>query len=431
MNRQLAKAILSTLRSENVGESAQMLRRFTVRDWQRCYRWLDGSGLALYFFDKLESASMAHCLPEPVRRRLTENLDDNRAGSAELFCEFTRINYAFQNLSLPYATLKGFALTPDYCSHPSLRYQFDFDYLVRRSDACRFAEELSSLGYELVHIEENEWQFKAGTDRVPSIRELYKPKPQRAVELHFGVGHSRPADASDNNLLNRVRHQDLQGVAFPVLSPTDMFLTQAAHLFRHLGGEWTRISWLFEFRNFILAQQDNNSLWKEVHNRAETMEDSALAIGTATLLASMAFGNVAPPALSSWTIGALPHPVRLWIEHYGWDVLLAHYFGTKRYLFLQHELIPDESAWKQFLRAKMMPMHLPVRSVVQHKDRAEGSHPNFSLPELRFLALRMRFHLIENLRYLAETRRWKKVRSAAAQAWSGGHGDAATDSPRL
>jgi hypothetical protein len=333
-----------------------------------------------------------------------------------LYEEFTRINCAFQNSHLQYAALKGFALIPDYCSDPSLRCQFDFDFLIHPSDACNCTKALRFLGYQLTHAGESDWELKAGTDRLPSVHDLYKVKPQQSVELHFGIGHSRPASALSGDLLNRLRHRSLHGITFPSLSPADMFLGQAFHLFRHIGSEWTRFSWLLEYRNFVRAHHEDHALWNEVHLRAADMQDSALAVGTATLLSSMAFGKFAPPALTGWTVRTLSEPVRIWIERYGWDVLLADFPGTKLYLLLQRELMSDERAWTQTRRARLLPLHRSPR-VVHPSDNAKGLRPRTLVTQLKFSAFRLRFHLIEGLRYMVESRRWKRIRNAASLSW--------------
>ncbi|SRR6266702_3831608 len=413
MKQQLQQAILATFRDDKVADVAITLKRFTVREWQQSYRWLDASGLAIYFLNRMESTGLAHCLPEPVISRLAVNRDDHRAQLADQFAEFTRINHAFQSAALRYAALKGFSLIPGYCPDPLLRYQLDFDFLVHPADASRCVKELSSLGYQLTRTENSEWQFKAGTGRIPPANDIYKPKQQRSLELHFGVGHPNPSDASDRDLLSRHREQTLHELSFPSLCPADMFLTQALHLFGHINSEWTRVSWLLEFRHFVLSNADNESLWEEVRTRAVHFEDSAVAIGTATLLASMAFGNFTSPALNQWAIGALSDPVRLWIDHYGWNLIFAEFPGTKLYLFLRRELVNDERAWKRFRRAKIVPLHLPV-NVVRFKNATQGPRFDACWNQSNFFISRLGFHLIEAVRHSIESLRWKRVRSYIA-----------------
>jgi len=396
-------------RDDKVPDAAIMFQHFTVRDWQRSYRWLDASGLALYFLNRVESAHATHCLPNSVLSRLTENRDDHLTQFSDQFGEFARINRAFKDVSLPYAVLKGFSLIPHYCPDPLLRYQLDFDFLVGRTDACLFADELSSLGYQLTSTEESEWQFKAGTGRIPAASNIYKPKKQRSLELHFGVRHSTPSGASEWELLDRRCEQTLCGLSFPSLCPADMFLTQASHLFDHVNSEWTRVSWLLEFRRFVLSNTDDEILWEEVHTRAAGFEDGAIAIGTAILLCSMAFGDFAPPTLTRWTTSALSDRVRLWIEHYGWNLIFAEFPGTKLYLFLQRELINDERVWRRLRRARLVPFRLPANVALSHDDAAKGPRFDAYWSQSKFFFARVAFHLIEAIRHLIESLRWRRM----------------------
>jgi len=45
---------------------AALLGEFTERDWQRTMRWLDLSGLALYFLDRLISLGVQNYIPDSI-----------------------------------------------------------------------------------------------------------------------------------------------------------------------------------------------------------------------------------------------------------------------------------------------------------------------------------------------------------------------------
>lgn len=408
MKRRFAETILASFRDGSVHEAAEAFATFSDREWRRGLRWLDSSGLALYFLAQLERSGLTHSLPEGVHVRLIRNQLENRVQCAELMREFVKINDSFRGLRLRYALLKGFSLFPDYCPDPALRCQFDLDVLIDRSAANSFANALRTLGYRAIHAGDSAWEFKSGTDRLPSIEDLYKPKPQKAVELHFAVGESQSMQAWSAAALSRVEERSLRNVNFPALSETDSFLFQSLHILRHVRSEWIRVSWLLEFHNFIRTHRNDESLWREIRTRGDESSECAIAIGTGTLLATKAFGEIAPPTLMEWTVRTLPPPVRLWIDKYGSSVLLADFPGTKLYLLLQHELL-NTHEWRQLRRARLLPFHrVPA---VTHQSGETQRHS--SLTQARFTALRMRFHLIEGLRYLIESARWKRVRNIA------------------
>ena len=53
-NKQVVEAVVTAFH-DSAEISAHRLSRLTTRDWQRSYHWLDASGMALYFLDRVES----------------------------------------------------------------------------------------------------------------------------------------------------------------------------------------------------------------------------------------------------------------------------------------------------------------------------------------------------------------------------------------
>src|ERR1700754_1977303 len=107
MNRPLADTILGTFHLHAAEEHFAELASFPLSAWTETYRWLDASGLALYFLDRVKSLHVEASLPPSVLQRLEHNFTDNRAQAAHTFAEFVRINRALTAAGIMFVNLKG------------------------------------------------------------------------------------------------------------------------------------------------------------------------------------------------------------------------------------------------------------------------------------------------------------------------------------
>jgi hypothetical protein len=411
MNRRLAEAVIATFRDNEKAAICERLRRFRVHDWKRNSYWLDASGLALYFLDRLKTLQVEQVLPPSILAGLEERLADNGQRSKDLFEEFLRINQAFHAAGLRYVNLKGFSLIPDYCREPSLRCQFDLDFLASAGDANRCRGILETLGYAVAGRGENVLEFKSGAASLPAIGELYKPRKQRSVEVHF-LASPAGALGLSGDPLERAQEHAVHGTTFPALSDIDSFLSQANHLFRHLQSEWTRISWLLEFKTFIAFRRDQSGFWAEVGNRAAGVTDGPLAVAVSTWLATEAFGQFAPASLTQWSVDAIPAKLRQWMECYGRKILLSDFPGSKLYLLLEEQL-RDRGAASQLNWKKVFPLHRPPQITF---SSGRGSGVRGIVAQTRYMFFRLRFHLREGIRLLLEAWRWKRI--VGASGWN-------------
>ena len=408
--------MVAVFREPAAGAIAQ-LSSFRESEWKRNLLWLDASGLALYLLDRLRSLGCEDVLPPLILARLRENTVDNRARTEALLAEMVLMTDGFDRAGLTFAHLKGMTMPVQSVPDPALRCQLDLDVLIAASDAPAAREVLKRMGYDLHVVSGSIWEFKAGSSMLPSRNDLYKPRPQRSAELHL-VDSSTVEASTTEGWLRRAERRSIRGVVMPVLSPADIFLGQAMHLFRHVRSEFTRITWLLEFARHLEARRHDTQFWSEVEALAASLPQAALAIGVSALLAQDLFGVTTPEELKSWTILRVPLAVRLWVDHYGRRALLANFPGSKLYLLLEKELIAEAARGqtaesevadaKTALRERLVPLRIPRMIVTGESDESLRLKLRRYVAQLRFLLFRFRFHSAASLRYAVEVLRWRR-----------------------
>ncbi len=261
MNRALAAAVVDAFRDAPTEARRARFEAFHEQDWSRSSDWLHTSGLALYFLSRARELGIADLMPPRILCELENCHGENRARTEAMFDEFVKINVEFQRAKLSYANLKGFSLVPRFCADPSNRYQHDLDFLVSPRDAERCRQAVERLGYRLKREYDGSWEFVAGKPEVLSLRDLYRPRTERCLEIHFVSAREQTQSALYGDRLLRLQLQVWNGFEFPALSECDKLLGQAQHLFRHLQSEWTRAAWILEFAGAIRSHEDDAAFW--------------------------------------------------------------------------------------------------------------------------------------------------------------------------
>jgi hypothetical protein len=378
------------------------LLHLSRQEWQRLLRWLDISGLALYFLDRIVELQLCDRLPAAVIERLQQNLNDNTRRTHGMIAESVAIQQHFQAARLSYAVLKGFSLCPHAVPRPELRHQFDLDFLVAEQSAPEARQILERRGYRLYAISGRSWEFKLNEISGFSLKRLYKDLPSKSVELHV------EASTPDRHLLlERIEQRKFHGICMPVLSAVDLVLGQGLHAYKHVCSESSRTAHLLEFRRHVLAYRNDDAFWKKLRSVAEDNPRASLSLGVVTLLTASAMDDFAPEAFTSWTVGRPPRSARLWVELYGSRAVFESFPGSKLYLLLQKELELAGVPAKRSLQQALLPTRLPPTVVRASANESSFARIRRYRMQLQFFLFRLRFHIVEGLRYALESYRWR------------------------
>jgi len=398
----IREAVLLTF-CQPLPEQCRRLQDLSEKEWQKLLNWLDISGLALYFLDRMTELHLCDMLPPGVLARLQQNLRDNVERTRGMIAESIAIQQEFQKTGLGYATLKGFSFCPSSVPRAELRHQFDLDFLVAEQSASQARQILERKGYRLYAISGRSWEFKINETPGISVKDLYKDLPGRSVELHIEA--KIPGRSS---LLERLEMRDFHGIHMPVLSPVDLFLGQGLHVYKHVYSEFSRTAHLLEFRRHVLVRREDDAFWDELQSIARENPRASLGLGVVTLLITRVMGDFAPAALTHWTVDRLPSSARLWVELYGRRAVFQNFPGSKLYLLLQRELESVGVPAKRSLRQALLPSRLPPAVIRPTADETVAVRIRRYRMQLGVVFSRLRFHIVEGFRYTLESYRWRQ-----------------------
>jgi len=410
----VAEAVVAALREPLADEVRLKLAAFQLKEWKSSYHWLDANGLALYFGRVVRTERLESCLPREVWSRLYTNHADNQSRLQNQLLEFRIVNQCFQEAEIRYVCLKGFSLTPDYCPDLSLRYQVDLDFIVARSHRRSCQAALEKLGYRVTVEEADTLELKPPEDHLPSITELYKPRRQQGIEVHF-ASPTQKLDLQED-CLERTTWDSRFGFRFPRLSEPDMFFSLVFHLYRHLLSEWVRLSWFYELDWCLRRHASDVVFWRAVLDRIESDQQSAHALAVVMAFGQQAFASSLPEPLATRCSTALNESTQRWIRHYGSEMLFSDFPGNKLYLLLSREINSGQKGWRDISRKRLLPFHVPARVLHGNSWAERVRHVSGNT---KYGISRFRFHVREGFRYLKEQSRWKRINAQAALLDSG------------
>jgi hypothetical protein len=392
----------------------QALRCASSRQWQRTITWLDHSGLALYFLQRVETDS-ASFLPRDILLQLRERSKNNQQRVARLKEIFESINRGFERNGVRYAVLKGFSLTPEYCANPCNRAQSDLDYLIARDSIAAAQNLLSELGYVLKRHESDELSFWIPAPEPTDAAQQYSPNGPWMVELHLSTWDQSlfhiPLKIPEPSFFELRTHR-WNGLEFPCLPKRLAFAGQIVHSFKHVLCGWIRLSWLFEIACFLRDQSEERRFWQEFDQLVTAEPLLAELVAIITCLAVDLFPSPVPESVQKY-IQDLRPPVRVWLEEYAPGWLFERFpryeirwlSRSKLSMFLKElYCAPQADHGAEDFRV-LFPLHRLKRLVQTRntKTTAMGS----TLYKIRWLALHSIYHAGATVRYLWELPRWR------------------------
>jgi hypothetical protein len=401
-NREAALLSLFHLKPEYLDR----LLALSAGEWRRVIHWLDVSGLTLYFAHQVKEFSIQASLPIAVSQGLQQRLSDNRVRIRGLLQESAELQAEFQRANISYAVLKGFSLYPSSVPMLELRHQLDLDFLVDESGVSKAQEILLQAGYRLHGISGNSREFKKNDRPRFSTKNMYKDGFGHSVEIHI-----ESVEAGRESLLSRREYREIEGVTMPVLAPADLFLIQGMHAFKDVCGAQPRASHLLEFYRHVCARGDDPHFWSDVRSRAQEDPRSILGLGVVLQVIESVMKVEIPSKLAMWTMLRIPVLAQRWIALYGLKCVYGTPPGTKLYLLLQRELEAAGMTFKRPARAVLLPTRLPHVIIPATADETLGFRAQRYAAQLQFILRRLRFHVVEGLRYAWASYRWRRHRN--------------------
>jgi Uncharacterised nucleotidyltransferase len=410
--RALRMVAISALGAHPDFSKLHMLKTCGKKDVEKFLRWLDHSGLTLYFLSRVKDCGeMEHMSPD-LREAFDRRFRSNCHRVEKMLCEFRKVNEALKKRGVPHAFLKGFTLTPEFCADPCLRHQSDIDILVHSASTQEAIQVLIDCDYFREHSgTSGEIRFTTPLTHVPSRHDdIYSTSPHREVELHTSIWEktARVPLNAPNDCLEKARGRRLRDIEFFSLSSEDMFLMQILHAFSHLLGSWVRVSWLWEIHYYLEKHADEIKLWQAIQKRAGDDLTFRKATGFVLGLTKELFGTSIPEPLNVWCVQTLPERAEAWIRHFGVRWALSDLEGSKLTLFIHREFVEDAGEWKAYLLRRVLPF-----SGRPSIGRIEASDVKIRLwgraSQLKFTGQRLVFHSSALLTLAWEALQWRRA----------------------
>lgn len=419
MSRRIPAEIVAYLSLRPGKDSPREFPRATARDWKYALKWLDLSGLALYFLQRVSENNALSRLPRDIAEELERRRSENEMRTAAMRETFGVVNRAFENAHVPYTVLKGFSLVPDYCPEASLRTQADFDYLIENESLEQAQSVLARLGYVLKGQEKEDelffWIPKSGPS---DSHNQYSPRTPWILELHLACWDQKvlplPGIAR-REFVDGMTMRQCNGLRFASLGAREMFLAQVLHVFRHLLDGWIKLAWLFELGYFLTAHAADGTFWSEFSLLIDREPQLAEVTAMVCRMSEELFHASTPPLIQEWKREIRPLAC-LWLEKYSREFLfqniprfdLTFTSSSKLVFLLQEQYLPDAQTSANLRGRLLFPWHRLRRGNLLRTE-PKASLRKRATRKARRLGYRVLYHLGANIRYWWELPRWRRL----------------------
>jgi hypothetical protein len=428
VKRSQAESIVGFLSFSNASnDCAAAIEKFTPRQWEHMLLWLDDTGLAFYFLQKLKETNSTAIVPSSVLTQLEHNFASNDARVEAMSSRFSAINKRFNDAGVRYAVVKGFSLVPEFCPGTSLRYQADFDYLISEESLAVARRVLSEAEYDSRNsVSSKEFIFVTPGAKPRRGDAQYSPQAPHAVELHTDLWDSEmhglesiPRLFSVDNA--RIRHWN--GFSFPAQTDADAFLLQVLHACRHVFTQWIRLSNLFEISYFLNRRWSDTNFWREIDERIGENTIVREFVVIVAELARQLFAAPFPRLLHDWAAGIRRKP-RVWIQRYARDWALSElpayefclFPRSKLVLFLQQQYLNPSGEMEATQennapssRSSLRPLRITSALRLKPSLLLSGEWR-----QTNRLIRRSVFYALAQTRYLCEIPRWRWLTRTSA-----------------
>lgn len=417
MNVLLAREILNTLEVGATSyDSATRLGQFRPADWDAILSWLRQSGLALYWWSQVKSSERAKAVPEKVCNQLDKDLAENTSRVCFMQEEFREIVLLLERSGIPYAVLKGFALVPEYCPDPTLRSQYDFDFLVSPDSLPLVDRSLQGRGF-IKKPEHRSYNpavyFHSAREPVlpNSLDNIFSPELYRPVEIHsslWQLDSDKIRFTLPETRLSRVVIKTWNGTRFFCLSPEEMLLFQVLHTFRHILNNWCRLSLFLELAVFLHRYAGQEQYWSRFEKLVCCDDRLMEAAGVVFSLSTGLFHSAVPSEARAFTINRLTTASVFWLHQYGFRSAVQNFSASKSSLYLHGLFIDNKADWREVRRHRLLPLQKPA---IATRATTGNRMSRLATNSRRLLQVfgRVWFHAAAAVEYLCGLPAWRRV----------------------